>query len=225
MAAAKAMLDELPSSISQPQSDRKIYTLGSIGGRNVVIASLPAGLAGTISATAVVSRLVSTYPTIQFRLIVGIGGRFPRRNSDICFGDVVVSRRTATSGRFIQYDYDKTLRNGQFQHTGSLKKPRPVLLKATAQIESDSILGRNLLVLGYNHSNRENDGSECDKLQLLDRPQRSDEEPYIHYGLIASGDQVVKDAKTRDSVAHDRDILCFETKAAGLIDELPTLYM
>ncbi|KAI2956395.1 hypothetical protein CBS147324_10941 [Aspergillus niger] len=57
----------------------------------------------------------------------------------------------------------------------------------------------------------------------MSRSERETDDPYIHYGLIASGDQVMKDAKTRDSIARDLDILCFEMEAAGLMDELPSL--
>jgi nucleoside phosphorylase len=52
--------------------------------------------------------------------------------------------------------------------------------------------------------------------------RKSDIKP-IHYGLIASGDQVIKDSEIRDSLAQQHGILCFEMEAAGLMDELPTL--
>ncbi|KAF5858246.1 hypothetical protein ETB97_004652 [Aspergillus alliaceus] len=47
--------------------------------------------------------------------------------------------------------------------------------------------------------------------------------PVIHYGLIASGDQVMKDSETRDRLAQQYGILCFEMEAAGLMDGLPAL--
>jgi nucleoside phosphorylase len=39
----------------------------------------------------------------------------------------------------------------------------------------------------------------------------------MHYGLIASGNQLMKDALTRDALAKAKDVLCFEMEAAGLI--------
>jgi nucleoside phosphorylase len=48
-------------------------------------------------------------------------------------------------------------------------------------------------------------------------------EPQIHYGLIASGNQVIKDAVMRDSIAEDIPVLCFEMEAAGLMDQLQCL--
>ncbi|KAG2000911.1 hypothetical protein GB937_010703 [Aspergillus fischeri] len=47
--------------------------------------------------------------------------------------------------------------------------------------------------------------------------------PDFHYGLIASGDQVMKDAKIRDSIAQELNLLCFEMEAAGFMDQLQPL--
>ena len=64
-----------------------------------------------------------------------------------------------------------------------------------------------------------------DPSTLIQRPERTEEEnnPMIHYGLIASADQVMKDASTRDILAAEKDILCFEMEAAGLMNNLPCL--
>ncbi|THC89018.1 hypothetical protein EYZ11_011538 [Aspergillus tanneri] len=91
IAAAKIMLDEVHPPLSQTHADHNVYTLGSISGHNVVVACLPAGVYGTISASTVVSHLVSTYPNIQFGLMVGIGGGVPSKTVDIRLGDVTVS--------------------------------------------------------------------------------------------------------------------------------------
>jgi nucleoside phosphorylase len=40
----------------------------------------------------------------------------------------------------------------------------------------------------------------------------------IHYGLIASANQVIKDALVRDYLAAKNNILCFKMEAAGLIN-------
>ncbi|GFF31666.1 hypothetical protein IFM46972_03300 [Aspergillus udagawae] len=248
-AAAKVMLDEVHASLPQPETDHNIYTLGTVSSHNVVIACLPLGVYGTISASNVVSHMVSTYPNIRFGLMVGIGGGVPSKGADIRLGDVVVSKPTATSGGVIQYDYGKTLSGGHFQRTGSLNKPPPILLKAVAQLESDYMTGKNLVnkIIGdalqkeeirrkfsrpecdwlfqstYDHWGKEANCSACDQKQLIDRPPRTAAEPYIHYGLIASGDQVIKDARTRDFIVRNEDIFCFEMEAAGLMDELPSL--
>jgi nucleoside phosphorylase len=42
--------------------------------------------------------------------------------------------------------------------------------------------------------------------------------PVVHYGLIASGNQLMKDALRRDELAQKWKVLCFEMEAAGLND-------
>ncbi|KLJ13510.1 hypothetical protein EMPG_11549 [Blastomyces silverae] len=60
---------------------------------------------------------------------------------------------------------------------------------------------------------------------LILRPKRTEDEdnPQIHYGLIASGNQLMKDALVRDKLATEKDVLCFEMEAAGLVNHFPCL--
>jgi nucleoside phosphorylase len=60
---------------------------------------------------------------------------------------------------------------------------------------------------------------------LKSRVKRSedDDNPMIHYGLIASANQVMKDAGHRDELAGEKDVLCFEMEAAGLMNNFPCL--
>ncbi|KAH8650279.1 nucleoside phosphorylase domain-containing protein [Tricladium varicosporioides] len=66
-------------------------------------------------------------------------------------------------------------------------------------------------------------GSNLSKLVL--RPERSKDKdnPEIHYGLIASANQLMKDATVRDRLAAEMDVLCFEMEAAGLMNHFPCL--
>jgi nucleoside phosphorylase len=47
----------------------------------------------------------------------------------------------------------------------------------------------------------------------------------VHYGLIASGNQVIKDAKLRDSLneSFSGNVLCVEMEAAGLMNDFPCI--
>ena len=58
---------------------------------------------------------------------------------------------------------------------------------------------------------------------LVRRPRRklNPDEPVVHYGLIASADQLAKDVIARDQLIKEHDILCFEMEAAGLMNDLP----
>jgi nucleoside phosphorylase len=52
---------------------------------------------------------------------------------------------------------------------------------------------------------------------------REEDGPKVHYGLIASGNQTMKDGRTRTRLHRELNILCFETEAAGLMDNFPCL--
>lgn len=64
-----------------------------------------------------------------------------------------------------------------------------------------------------------------DPSSLVMRPPRAayDDDPAIHYGLIASANQLMKDAWIRDKLAARYNVLCFETEAAGLMNHFPCL--
>ncbi|MBE3043061.1 hypothetical protein IMZ48_10915 [Candidatus Bathyarchaeota archaeon] len=65
----------------------------------------------------------------------------------------------------------------------------------------------------------------CGDNDLISRQERDEEDadPAIHYGLIASGNTLMKDAHIRDTLAKERGVLCFETEAAGLMNHFPCL--
>ena len=72
----------------------------------------------------------------------------------------------------------------------------------------------------YDHPQREDTCINCDKRQLIHRGSRTSDEPRIHHGLIASGNQVMKHGKTRDRLTEEYGMLCFEMEAAGLMNQL-----
>jgi hypothetical protein len=45
----------------------------------------------------------------------------------------------------------------------------------------------------------------------------------IHYGIIASGSSLMKDATIRDRLSEQEQVLCFEMEAAGLMNRFPCL--
>ncbi|KAL7918284.1 hypothetical protein ACQKWADRAFT_304609 [Trichoderma austrokoningii] len=59
---------------------------------------------------------------------------------------------------------------------------------------------------------------------IVSRPERLlGNNVFIHYGVIASADQVKKNAIIRDQLALQHEVLCFEMEAAGLMNEFPCL--
>ena len=116
MAAAEGMLDREHPDLPQSRHDMNQYSLGKIGEHNVVIACLPSGMYGTTSAAVVARDKQSSFPSLRFGLMVGIGAGVPKLPEyDIRLGDVVVGRPTSTNGGVIQYDFGKTMQDGQFK--------------------------------------------------------------------------------------------------------------
>ncbi|KAK1993616.1 purine and uridine phosphorylase [Colletotrichum falcatum] len=68
-------------------------------------------------------------------------------------------------------------------------------------------------------------GCNADISNMVTRPERGDDEdnPAIHYGLIASANRVMKNAEIRDRLSKERGVLCFEMEAAGLMNHFPCL--
>ncbi|RAH48827.1 5'-methylthioadenosine/S-adenosylhomocysteine nucleosidase family protein, partial [Aspergillus brunneoviolaceus CBS 621.78] len=251
-AAAKAMLDEIHPTLETHPNDKNAYTLGAISGHNVVIACLPAGTYGTTSAATVASSMFFTFGSIQHLLMVGIGGGVPSESNDVRLGDVVVSVPTPGCEGVIQYDYGKTIQEGHFERTGTLSKPSISLLAAVTKLRADHYCSGNqiaalvaqmlanrpsmaqpftrpeaepdrLFRANYEHDPSQRTCVNCDANELILRSARKDTQPAVHYGLIASGNQVIKHAGTRDRLAAKLDILCFEMEAAGLMDNFPCL--
>ncbi|KAJ5195473.1 uncharacterized protein N7498_008911 [Penicillium cinerascens] len=87
--------------IIRPSTDNNTYILGNIGEHNIVIAYLLGGAYGIVLAATVAMHLLSSFHSIRFGLMVGIGGGVPSSNADIRLGDIVVSQPRETSGGVI----------------------------------------------------------------------------------------------------------------------------
>jgi len=183
MSAAIATLDERHRQITgQDKRDSNNYVLGRVHEHNVVIACLPAGVYGTVSAARVANDMLRTFTGLRFGLMVGIGGGIPNlpKGLDIRLGDVVISQPDKTYGGVVQYDLIKNLGKGQFERKGALKPPPTMLLSALATLRADRNLDDGevpgiladmakthprLLKTGYGYPGRENDTlycSQCD---------------------------------------------------------------
>jgi nucleoside phosphorylase len=245
LAAAQEMLDEEHHTPRCDAHDTNLYTCGRVGEHNVVIACLPEGQTGTNLAAAVAVQMKSTFSSTRFGLMVGIGGGVPSEDADIRLGDVVVSKPHKVHGGVVQYDSGKSTPSG-FERTGSLNTPPTVLLNAVANLRAKHIRGRgrlleylskldSLLDFGrkaagsdtlYDATYDHEGGAtcrHCSQSYLVARePRRQD--VVVHYGTIASGNQVMRSAAQRDKVSAELGgVLCFEMEAAGLMNSFPCL--
>ena len=232
-AAATAMLDEIHE---EPRkrlpNDHNVYTLGRIGEHNVVIACLPSGVYGTNPAATIAAQMLSSFESIRVGLMVGIGGGVPSAEKDIRLGDVVVSKPGGTFGGVVQYDRGK-IAEGKFERTGSLNKPPQVLLSAVSAMEKKHMMGESKISEFLKDMFRkyprmqERFSYHCTQHDplLATHGRHSGVEPVVHYGLVASGNQVIKDAASRDQLRQELggDVLCFEMEAAGLMDIFPCI--
>ncbi|OHF03755.1 pfs domain-containing protein [Colletotrichum orchidophilum] len=250
--AARLFLDEVheePRSLSK--NDNNSYKLGRMGKHNVAIAVLPHGEYGESSAAVVARDMVRTFENIRVGLMVGIGGGAPSLENDIRLGDIVVSSPTGGYGGVLQYDFGKSVEGGKFEMTGFLNQPPIALRTALNALIADfeiegNWLGSDIQKALKSENLKQKYGrpsSESDRLfrsnisydankatadygadDFVDRPERSPESvPVVHHGLIASANQVMKDANKRDILAKDKNVLCFEMEAAGLMNHFPCL--
>jgi nucleoside phosphorylase len=252
LAPVKAMLDQ-PHPSLPTQRDQNSYTLGEMGGHNIVIAVLPE--IGTNSAATVAIQLLNDFPSIRFGLLVGIGGGVPDEEddvNDIRLGDVVVSKPTASFGGVVQYDLGKYSTDGGFERTGVLAKP-PLLLRANVEtLAADhrikgSRVPQHLSDMLQQFPAMEEESSHpgarqkdqlfqaeyphpggrncdnCDKQRIVKRDDRSNMNPKFHYGTIGSANTVVKDAGLREELRRALKVICVDMEAAGLMDSFPCL--
>lgn len=271
--AARAMLDQRHPKLPSKPNDPNTYTLGQVGAHNIVVACLPKGEIGIHSAATVAARMTSSFPSIKFGLMVGIGGGVPKpETNDVRLGDVVVSTPVQTFGGVVQWDFRKAQQGNTFKRIGSLNHPPKELLAALSESESEREMTGSkipqyleelkvkwpMLVPSYcrseslkdvlfeadcehidkpstedcrleKHTNEKNEGNQqggsciyCDKRKIVSRKPR---DMRVHYGLIASGNSVIKSAQVRDEINKELggEVLCFEMEAAGLMNNFPCL--
>ena len=227
------------------------YTLGRMGSHNVVLACLPAGQMGIGAAAFSAGQATSIFTSIRFGLMVGVGGRAPSAEADVRLGDVVISQPIREHSGVVQYDFGKAGKDGRITRTGSMNAPPKTLLHAVNQLrahryrdgqDTGSLTTHLSAFRHHPHFSREKAGPDvlfeasyhhdgeatCERCSedrmMRRRTRKADEEATLHYGTIASGNQVIKDAPTRDRLSKELGgVLCFEMEAAGLMNDFPCL--
>ncbi|KAJ4246287.1 hypothetical protein NW762_013638 [Fusarium torreyae] len=133
-----------------------------------------------------------------------------------------VALRTAMNGLRAQYEIE----GHELEEAASKvleKKPRLAKKFRRPDASCDILYRPDVL---HPSGNEASCKSMCglDGGNLVQRPERVDEEnTKVHYGLVASANQLMKDALIRDSLAEENDVLCYEMEAAGLMNHFPCL--
>lgn len=242
--AALSILDVEHVTPPKRFNDPNAYILGSVGPHNVAIVCLPKGVYGTIPAAMATSWLVSTFPSIKFALMVGIGAGVPPR---VRLGDVVVSVPVAEYSGVVQWDMGKT-KDGKFERTGFLNSPPQSLLTAFGKMESyisnkrfdiPDYLGyieKRLqpakpwrefgnILYGADNPHQAAESTPPPGHPAIPVRMRDNQVMLIHPGLIASGNQVIKDEDFRNKKNDEfnKYTLCFEMEGAGVMTSFPCM--
>ncbi|KID94993.1 Nucleoside phosphorylase domain protein, partial [Metarhizium majus ARSEF 297] len=240
--AATKMFDERHCDILRKPHDPNLYTLGRIHNHNVVIVCLPAGQTGASSAAAVMGQMRCQFPSIQHTFLVGVGGGVPGDDAAVRLGDVVISQPHMGHGGVVQYDFGKSTPSG-FIRTGFVNAPPTILLNAVNKLRANILkhqvsISNNLSTFSHLRdsagpdvlfeSTYEHVGGascdSCDKDLVTHGTPRSSEDIVVHYGTIASGNQLIRDGITRDTLSSQLGgVLCFEMEAAGFMRIFPGL--
>ncbi|KAM0350576.1 hypothetical protein ACHAPU_003060 [Fusarium lateritium] len=242
-----------PEGFNQHEKDDNSYDWGRIGKHNIVVASLPSGSYGIASAAITATQLLSSLPHIKIGLLVGIGGGIPRPGHDIRLGDVVVSQPDSKSGGVVQYDLGKAREGSTWERKGSLNAPPAVLFNALSKSQSErerkgpqtaqllenmyrqfprmrklySYQGvdNDLLFLSTFQHSGDDTCDSCDLSEQVVRQKRTSTGPKVYYGIIASGNTLIRDAATRENIFKlaEEECLCVEMEAAGLVNDYPCI--
>ncbi|KAH6951342.1 hypothetical protein DER45DRAFT_576233 [Fusarium avenaceum] len=129
--------------------------------------------------------------------------------------------RTAMNGLMAQYEIE----GHQFNESiNNILENSPRLRKkyGRPKTSTDRLYRSEVLHQPNDESSCALCGEDPSNLQVRHERARGEDNPSIHYGLIASSSMLMKDALIRDAFAK-RDVLCFETEAAGLVNHFPCL--
>ena len=246
--AVRSLFDSTYEKLPIADADPNYYALGCMAAHNIVAVCLPRGTYGTNPAANVASNMRRSFPALQSCLLVGIGAGVPSRENDIRLGDIVVSTPSGKYSGVLPYDMLKTLERGVSQLNGYLCPPPENLRGAINELESDpthsptplaaylhqivkfkpqytypGATHDRLFMSHYSHASSHNNCDECNPAYEIQRPPRLSTHPEIHYGLIASGNQLMRSAETRDRLSKEHNVLCFEMEGAGIMNNFPCL--
>ncbi|PYH49351.1 putative wd40 protein [Aspergillus saccharolyticus JOP 1030-1] len=246
--AVRYMLDkEYSCRLERGGPTKYVYSFGLIGEHNVVIARPPD--MGTVNAAHCAAAVSQQFPNVRLALMVGIGAGLPSPKHDVRLGDLVVSSPRDGLPGVVQYDFVKREQEKDVQK-GCLNKPPRILISADGKLQEDEMMEKHSLrralrkltnrpmfkrpvaedILfdeNFLHVVKGSSCSECNDSSAkmaVHRPQRPDDNPIVHRGLILSGDGVIKSSEYRKRLQQDYpEALCLEMEAAGIMDELPCL--
>ncbi len=230
-------------------ADPNAYSAGAIGRHNVILAHMP-GM-GKVNGAAVAANCLSSFPNIKLAIVAGVCSVVPfdPDGVEIALGDVIVSDGVVQYDlgqllpeRFVQKDkLLESLGRPNAKIRSLMAKLRGIRGRRTLREKMVGYL-KTLrtdpeLAAGYPGTARDRlfkatyhhrcDSMSCDEcgcngpLVPRSRLEQANQQPTVHFGLIASGDTVMESGEDRDRIARQKSIVAFETESAGVWDIFP----
>ncbi|KAL7755432.1 hypothetical protein ACKLNR_014530 [Fusarium oxysporum f. sp. zingiberi] len=228
------------------RGDDYVFHAGAMGGRNIIIATLPAGQEyGTGSAAALTSQVKKFFPNLWFGLLVGVAAGLPDFSRvpirDIRLGGVLVGLPDGESAGLVPYDLGKETEDGfQPLRLGhSLAMTEPIVRAAIGSIKLEAPKDTEIFLPHYEKIRNcehatgtfADPGQDDDMLylardngqeEIVERPRRSTyQRTRVWYGPIGSGDKLLKNAQKRNELRDKYGIIGLEMEAAGTMNRIP----
>ncbi len=230
-AAVICMLEEPKDEVVEPE--RRQYTRGTIpaqgGGKHHVAVQVLSSYNNTqcaISAT----EAVADFPGVQLLVFCGIAGAIPSptdATKHVRLGDIV----TTGPGGVVQHDFKKKRPDGEDDEYLSLPRaPADELVLAAKRLTVSEMLGapswQRTIARGSQLRGVERPPPDTDVLydaenRRVAHPEdsaRSEGQPRVFSGIIASGNSVVKDEAERELIRKNCKALAIEMEGSGLAD-------
>ncbi|KAF4337641.1 kinesin light chain [Fusarium beomiforme] len=233
--------------------DPNAYSTGAIGCHNVVLAYMPGmGKAHAAAVASNCGKSFPSIRLALVVGICGVIPFKPNRD-EILLGDVIISNGIIQydfgrqlPDRFVRKDtlLDSLGRPNQeiravLAKLGSLRNHRQLSAKMANYLdvlrqepelraEYPGTLGDRLFEASYRHTEEQKSCEQlgCNGVLIPRRRLQMSETnptPAVHFGLIATGDSIMKSGEDGDRIAMEEGVIAFEMEGAGVWDAFPTI--
>ncbi|WP_247452345.1 hypothetical protein [Bradyrhizobium sp. 174] len=227
-AAVKATFDS--SEVVGLRGDPNVYEIGVYIHNNLQREVLTASSGmGTLSASALTTNALRSFPQLEHIVMVGIAGGCPnhtRADEHVRLGDIV----TSGGNGIIAHDFVKETIDGR-EIRSSPQRASAVLMRMASSLQADELLGRRpweaiaATALDRLDDTYRRPANDADQLhegeEIVDHPydrQRRQGQPRVFAGVIAAADTLLKNAATRDQLRNQFNVRAVEMEASGVQD-------
>lgn len=244
--------DEDRPSFEKEPGDPNEYSTGAIGRHNVVLAHMPVmGTISAASVASHCKRSFPNISVGLVVGICGVVPFSAQ--GEIILGDVIISDGVVEYdfGRQLPGNFERkdTLLDSlgrpnmmirskltKLKGIRSRKRLSSHIANHLSTLQQEPLLSAGypgkthdkLVEATYNHADQKQtceDNGCCGSLRQRQRlrDDQGDPAPLVHFGLIASGNSVMKSGEDRDRIAKKEGVIAFDTESAGVWDHFPCL--